>query len=153
MGDGAGIGPEVIVPAVLHPDTLAVCRPVVIGDARRLRQAAAIVGVEADVVPIAGPSVPSTMLNTPAGMPARSASTASAMAESGVSSAGLETTVQPTASAGATLRAIIAVGKFQGVIVPTTPTGCLMTIMRLSALAAGIVSPLMRFASSAYHST
>ncbi|MFD4668643.1 4-hydroxythreonine-4-phosphate dehydrogenase PdxA [Lentzea sp. NPDC058450] len=55
MGDGAGIGPEVIVPAVLHPDTLAVCRPVVIGDARRLRQAATIVGVEADVVAVAGP--------------------------------------------------------------------------------------------------
>ncbi|MFD5829131.1 4-hydroxythreonine-4-phosphate dehydrogenase PdxA [Lentzea sp. NPDC060358] len=55
MGDGAGIGPEVIVPAVLHPDTLAVCRPVVIGDARRLRQAAQIVGVDADVVAISGP--------------------------------------------------------------------------------------------------
>jgi 4-phospho-D-threonate 3-dehydrogenase / 4-phospho-D-erythronate 3-dehydrogenase len=55
MGDGAGIGPEVIVPAVLHPDTLAVCRPVVVGDAARLRQAADIVGVTAEVVPVADP--------------------------------------------------------------------------------------------------
>lgn len=56
MGDGAGIGPEVIVPAVLHPDTLAVCRPVVIGDAERLRRAAGIVGVAADIVPIGEPA-------------------------------------------------------------------------------------------------
>jgi 4-hydroxythreonine-4-phosphate dehydrogenase len=56
MGDGAGIGPEVIVPAVLDPATLAVCRPVVIGDARRLRQAADIVGVDADVVPVTEPA-------------------------------------------------------------------------------------------------
>jgi 4-hydroxythreonine-4-phosphate dehydrogenase len=56
MGDGAGIGPEVIVPAVLDPATLAVCRPVVIGDARRLRQAAEIVGADADVVPVTDPA-------------------------------------------------------------------------------------------------
>ncbi len=56
MGDGAGIGPEVIVPAVLDPATLAVCRPVVIGDARRLRQAAEIVGAAANVVPVTEPA-------------------------------------------------------------------------------------------------
>lgn len=56
MGDGAGIGPEVILPAVLDPATLAVCRPVVIGDARRLRQAAEIVGTDADVVPVTEPA-------------------------------------------------------------------------------------------------
>ncbi|MCP2167634.1 4-hydroxythreonine-4-phosphate dehydrogenase PdxA [Goodfellowiella coeruleoviolacea] len=56
MGDGAGIGPEVIVPAVLHPDTLAVCRPVVIGDAGRLRQAADILGITADIAPVTDPS-------------------------------------------------------------------------------------------------
>ncbi|MGP0223930.1 4-hydroxythreonine-4-phosphate dehydrogenase PdxA [Paenarthrobacter sp. NCHU4564] len=49
MGDGAGIGPEVIVPAVLHQGILAECRPVVVGDALRLRQAAEIVGVKADI--------------------------------------------------------------------------------------------------------
>jgi 4-phospho-D-threonate 3-dehydrogenase / 4-phospho-D-erythronate 3-dehydrogenase len=55
MGDGAGIGPEVIVPAVLHPDTLAVCRPVVVGDAERLRQAARLVGVATEIVPVDDP--------------------------------------------------------------------------------------------------
>ncbi|MGP4043948.1 4-hydroxythreonine-4-phosphate dehydrogenase PdxA [Streptomyces sp. 2A115] len=55
MGDGAGIGPEVIVPALLHPDTLARCRPVVIGDAGRLRQAAAILGVACDIVAVTAP--------------------------------------------------------------------------------------------------
>lgn len=49
MGDGAGIGPEVIVPAVLDQGILQECRPVVVGDALRLRQAAEIVGVEADI--------------------------------------------------------------------------------------------------------
>ncbi len=81
------------------------------------------------------------MLRTPAGMPASSARTASAIAVSGVCSAGFETTVHPTARAGAIFRAIIAAGKFQGVIVPTTPTGCLMTIIRLSVDGAGMVSP------------
>jgi 4-hydroxythreonine-4-phosphate dehydrogenase len=46
MGDGAGVGPEIVVEAVVSPDVLAVCRPVVIGDLARLRQAAAIRGVE-----------------------------------------------------------------------------------------------------------
>ncbi|MFC8193858.1 4-hydroxythreonine-4-phosphate dehydrogenase PdxA [Streptomyces sp. NPDC057298] len=55
MGDGAGIGPEVIVPALLHPDTLVRCRPVVIGDAERLRQAAAILGVDCDIVSVTSP--------------------------------------------------------------------------------------------------
>ena len=47
-------------------------------------------------------------------------------------SAGLITTVQPAANAGATLRVIMALGKFQGVIAATTPTGCLMAMMRRS---------------------
>ena len=65
--------------------------------------------------------------STPEGMPARCASSATARADSGVASAGLMTTVQPAASAGATLRVIIAIGKFQGVIAAQTPTGCLIT--------------------------
>ncbi|MNN27905.1 hypothetical protein D3C81_1414560 [compost metagenome] len=66
-----------------------------------------------------------TMFNTPAGTPASSASLTSAKAVSGVSAAGLQTTVQPAARAGAIFRAIIAAGKFQGVIAATTPTGSL----------------------------
>lgn len=34
--------------------------------------------------------------------------------------------VHPAANAGATLRVIIALGKFHGVIAATTPIGCLM---------------------------
>ncbi|SDS99819.1 4-hydroxythreonine-4-phosphate dehydrogenase [Pseudarthrobacter equi] len=49
MGDGAGIGPEVIVPAVLDAGILAECRPVVVGDALRLRQAAETLGLEVDI--------------------------------------------------------------------------------------------------------
>jgi 4-hydroxythreonine-4-phosphate dehydrogenase len=56
MGDGAGVGPEVIVPAVLHPDTLARCRPVVIGDAARLRLAAGILGLDVEVATIEEPA-------------------------------------------------------------------------------------------------
>ncbi|WP_238431266.1 4-hydroxythreonine-4-phosphate dehydrogenase PdxA [Streptomyces cavernae] len=56
MGDGAGIGPEVIVPALLHPETLRDCRPVVVGDAERLRQAARILGVDCTVVAVADPA-------------------------------------------------------------------------------------------------
>ena len=82
-----------------------------------------------------------TTLNTPFGSPARSASSASARAESGVSSGGLTTTVQPAAMAGATLRVIIALGKFHGVIAATTPIGCFSTRMRLPAAWVGITSP------------
>ncbi|SGP04351.1 Uncharacterised protein [Mycobacterium tuberculosis] len=60
---------------------------------------------------------------------------------SGVCSAGLATIVQPAASAGATLRVIIAAGKFQGVIAAVTPTGCRNTQIRLSGELAGMVSP------------
>ncbi|MEN4474300.1 4-hydroxythreonine-4-phosphate dehydrogenase PdxA [Mycolicibacterium cosmeticum] len=53
MGDGAGIGPEVIVPALLEPATQARCNPVVIGDAKRLAQAAALLGSTAEIVTVA----------------------------------------------------------------------------------------------------
>lgn len=41
MGDAAGIGPEIIVKALLQPEVVTACRPVVIGDAKMLRRAAA----------------------------------------------------------------------------------------------------------------
>src|SRR5689334_3287040 len=68
-------------------------------------------------------ALPVRMFSTPAGMPARAASSAIANAEYGVWAAGLHTNVQPAASAGPALRVIIAAGKFQGVIAATTPTG------------------------------
>lgn len=56
MGDAAGIGPEVIVPALLHPDTTARCRPVVIGDAERLRTAARIQGIDCAITAVKSPA-------------------------------------------------------------------------------------------------
>ena len=61
------------------------------------------------------------MFSTPGGRPASAASSANASAVSGVNSAGLRTTVQPAASAGATFHASISSGKFHGMICPTTP--------------------------------
>ena len=84
---------------------------------------------------------PVTTLNTPAGTPASSASTARARAEKGVSEAGRATKPQPAASAGPHLRVIMADGKFQGVIAATTPIGSLVTTTRASALCVGIMSP------------
>jgi len=43
MGDPAGIGPEVALKALEHPEVWEICRPVVIGDARRLAEAAQVV--------------------------------------------------------------------------------------------------------------
>ncbi|MBO0748543.1 MAG: 4-hydroxythreonine-4-phosphate dehydrogenase PdxA [Acidimicrobiaceae bacterium] len=42
MGDGAGIGPEVVVKALAHPEAYELCRPLVIGDRHRLAQAASV---------------------------------------------------------------------------------------------------------------
>jgi 4-hydroxythreonine-4-phosphate dehydrogenase len=44
LGDPAGIGPEIIMKALASPSVRASCRPLVIGDAERLRTAGAIVG-------------------------------------------------------------------------------------------------------------
>ncbi|GAB3598173.1 4-hydroxythreonine-4-phosphate dehydrogenase PdxA [Microbacterium tumbae] len=52
MGDGAGVGPEITVAALLDPLVLERSRPIVIGDAGRLRQAAAVLGLEPDIVPV-----------------------------------------------------------------------------------------------------
>ena len=63
-------------------------------------------------------------LSTPGGMSGqRAASSPSSAADHGVSGAPLSTTVQPAASAGAVFARLICVGKFHGVIAPTTPTG------------------------------
>ena len=79
--------------------------------------------------PTEGPS-PLTRLNTPAGTPASCRISATRMAFSGAISEGLSTMVQPAARAGATLHMIWLMGQFQGVIMPTTPTGsCTMPVV------------------------
>ena len=43
MGDASGIGPEIIMKALARDDVAALCRPLVVGDATRLREAGAVV--------------------------------------------------------------------------------------------------------------
>jgi 4-hydroxythreonine-4-phosphate dehydrogenase len=44
MGDPAGVGPEVVMKALAHREIYAFCRPLVIGDRKRLERAGAITG-------------------------------------------------------------------------------------------------------------
>ncbi|MGV9851292.1 4-hydroxythreonine-4-phosphate dehydrogenase PdxA [Streptomyces sp. NPDC003442] len=55
MGDGAGIGPEVVVAALLDDAVLTRCRPVVIGDAPRLREAARVLGLDCEIAAVDHP--------------------------------------------------------------------------------------------------
>ena len=52
MGDGAGVGPEVTVGALLDDNAYRDCRPVVIGDVHRLQLGANALGVEANIVEV-----------------------------------------------------------------------------------------------------
>jgi 4-hydroxythreonine-4-phosphate dehydrogenase len=54
MGDGAGVGPEVTVAALLDAGTNARCRPVVVGDAGRLREAAKILSADCEIRAVDG---------------------------------------------------------------------------------------------------
>jgi 4-phospho-D-threonate 3-dehydrogenase / 4-phospho-D-erythronate 3-dehydrogenase len=49
MGDATGVGPEIIVKSLAHEAVYQQCRPLVVGDARRLERAAQIVGSPAKV--------------------------------------------------------------------------------------------------------
>jgi 4-hydroxythreonine-4-phosphate dehydrogenase len=46
MGDAAGVGPEIIMKSLTHPELYGQCRPLVIGDAARLREAGRIAGAQ-----------------------------------------------------------------------------------------------------------
>ena len=67
---------------------------------------------------------PWTVLSTPAGNPAAKQISASNEAVNGLHSAGLCTTVQPAASAGAIFHVDSMNGVFHGVIAATGPSGC-----------------------------
>ena len=55
MGDPSGVGPEIIVKALMRPEVATLCRSVVIGDARRLQAAADICGLTPAIVTIDAP--------------------------------------------------------------------------------------------------
>ena len=100
---------------------LAYCmirRPVVVSPVKAIL---AIRLDEASGLPASTPK-PLTMLSTPAG--SRSPiSSISFRIDHGVCSAGLRTTQLPAASAGASFQTAIRIGKFHGMIWPTTPSG------------------------------
>jgi 4-phospho-D-threonate 3-dehydrogenase / 4-phospho-D-erythronate 3-dehydrogenase len=56
MGDAAGVGPEIIVKALQSAEVHQICRPMVIGDAGRLRKAAAITKVTLPIHSVTAPS-------------------------------------------------------------------------------------------------
>ena len=68
-------------------------------------------------------------LNTPAGTPASSITSATMSAFSGATSDGLSTIVQPVAIAGASLAAIWLSGQFHGVMNAQTPIGSCTTVV------------------------
>jgi 4-hydroxythreonine-4-phosphate dehydrogenase len=55
MGDAAGIGPEIVMKALAAPQVHALCRPLVIGDAARLRRAGVLVASALEVESLADP--------------------------------------------------------------------------------------------------
>ena len=81
---------------------------------------AAMSGCSVRARPAVSP-MPCTTLSTPGGRPASSAISASRQAVRGLHSAGLCTTVQPVASAGAIFQVDSMNGVFHGVITPTGP--------------------------------
>jgi 4-hydroxythreonine-4-phosphate dehydrogenase len=49
MGDAAGVGPEIVMKSLAHAEIYGLCKPIVIGDAERLREAGRICGSKLSV--------------------------------------------------------------------------------------------------------
>src|SRR5690606_21952596 len=81
-------------------------------------------------------------LKTPAGSPASCSALARWVTDIGVSSAGLITTEFPLIRAGAVFQAGMAIGKFHGVMRPTTPSGSRLVRTVVSASALSKVNPV-----------
>src|SRR5690625_6802841 len=71
----------------------------------------------------------------------------------GVSVAGFQTTAFPATMAGNDFQVAIAIGKFHGVIIPTTPIGARTLIANLSFSSAGVVCPNKRRPRSEEHTS
>jgi hypothetical protein len=81
------------------------------------------------------------MLTTPGGSPASISVWTRLYVDSGVSSAGLITQALPATSAGNSFQLGMAMGKFHGVISPTTPSGMRTLIANLFWSSLGVVTP------------
>jgi len=79
------------------------------------------------------------MLTTPAGSPSKQR--AMSRFESGFWCGGLQTSVFPAASAGATFHAMSSSGKLNGTIAATTPNGSLIVKLIWCAATGGIEVP------------
>jgi 4-hydroxythreonine-4-phosphate dehydrogenase len=55
MGDPAGVGPEVVMKALARADAYALCRPLVIGDAKQLARANVLLNLNLNVVSVLNP--------------------------------------------------------------------------------------------------
>ncbi|MBB3459378.1 4-hydroxythreonine-4-phosphate dehydrogenase [Rhizobium sp. BK313] len=55
MGDPSGIGPEIVMKALAQSVVHEMCRPFVVGDASRLRQAASILAIDLPVIALQSP--------------------------------------------------------------------------------------------------
>jgi 4-hydroxythreonine-4-phosphate dehydrogenase len=53
MGDPAGVGPEVVMKALAHPEVYVQCRPLVIGDAKQMARAKALLKLNLEIFSIA----------------------------------------------------------------------------------------------------
>lgn len=51
LGDVCGVGPEITIKALERPEIYRYCRPVVIGDAMALKQAASVLGKKIKIIP------------------------------------------------------------------------------------------------------
>ena len=90
------------------------------------------------------PPGPVTTFSTPGGSPASEKASAIRCVHTGVSEAGLRTTVHPATSAGAVFHIGMAKGKFHGVISATGPRGWRKVKQRVLRISEGTVLPCWR---------
>src|SRR5262249_32273457 len=97
---------------------LAILRPTSVDPVKAIRVTS---GCAARAAPTSPPPV--TTFTTPSGNPASEINFAMSRIDTGVTSDGLTTKVQPAAAAGANFHMNSPSGEFQGRIAATTPTG------------------------------
>jgi hypothetical protein len=113
-----------------------------------MKPTAAVPGLDTSSSPTTGPG-PSTKLKTPGGRSASATHSASSAEQTVVEGAGVQVTVLPAASAGATISAGIVYGQFHGVTTATTPRGRRSNSTRLPGDDDGGIEPSRRTPSSA----
>ena len=104
-------------------------------------------GCKPRALPVTSPS-PGNTLNTPSGISAMAANSATRIALNGACSAGFNITLFPAASAGANFQAAINNGKFQGTTIATTPTGSRVIMAKALSFLGAISSYTLSMASA-----